>query len=385
MREIFLTVLDMSLSAAWLIAAVVLMRVVFRRVSRAWICLLWAFVGVRLCVPFTVESPIGLLPQTDVVFERVVPSLPREDATELISWVWIIGVAGLVVYAVISFLLLRRRVTEAAHLREEIYVCDKVDAPFLLGLFRPRIYLPVTLSEKQISYVVAHERAHQKRLDHIWKPLGFCLLIAHWFNPLAWLAYLLFCRDMELACDESAVCGMSLQERKGYSRVLLSCSMPIQRLSAYPIAFGEGAVKHRIHSVLSYKKPTIMGTAVAVLIMTVTVIGFMTSPVPRPTWLPNHASRNGGWTILSDFYENGTGNLCAYRTMETGNGRKYTCVVLEEDGLYYTCEYAGAIDEKQVSFDRQLHGCDGVYTHAAIDTDGNSLTLYAPDGRAVVQ
>ena len=385
MREIFLTVLDMSLSAAWLIAAVVLMRVVFRRVSRAWICLLWAFVGLRLCVPFTVESPIGLLPQTAVVIEKVTFSSPRADAADFISWVWIMGVVGLVAYAVISFLLLRRRVTEAAHLREEVYVCDKVDTPFLLGLVRPRIYLPPTLSEKQISYVVAHERAHKKRLDHIWKPLGFCMLIVHWFNPVVWIAYVLLCRDMELACDEKVICGMSMRDRKAYSHTLLSCSIPCRRLAAYPIAFGEGKVKSRIHSVLSYKKPTVMGTAAAVLVMAVTVICFMTSAVSWPSWLSDRSSRNAGWTLVSDFYENGTDNLCAYRAMKMGNGMEFTCVVLEEDGLYYTSEYPGKINEEQVSFDQQLLYCDGIYTYAAIDADGEVLTLYTPDGRAIVQ
>lgn len=385
MRDIFLTVLDMSLSAAWLIAAVVLMRVVFRKASRALICLLWAFVGVRLCVPFTMESPIGLLPQTVVIMEKVAPSSQRADAVELILWVWITGVVGLVAYAVISFLLLRRRVTKAAHLREEVYVCDWVDTPFLLGLFRPRIYLPPLLSEKQISYVVAHERAHQKRLDHIWKPLGFFLLIVHWLNPLVWLAYLLFCRDMELACDEKAVCGMNMRERKGYSHALLSCSMPVRRLAAYPIAFGEGKVKNRIRSVLDYKKPTLMGTAAAVVVMAVTVICFMTSPVPRPSWVSRASAHSISWTMVSDFYGNGTDNLCAYRTVKTGDGAEYTYVVLEEDGLYYSGEYVGKIDEKQVSFDRQLRCCDGVYACAVIGDDGKSLTLYSPDGRAIVQ
>lgn len=384
MQTLFWAVLEKSLSAVWLIAAVVLLRLVFYKASRRWMCLLWGFVGIRLCVSYTAESPIGLVPDTAAAVGSVASAPSGADVAQMISWVWITGALGLVAYAVITFLLLRRRVTEAAHMGEGVYLCDRIDTPFLLGLFRPRIFLPSALSAEQARYVVAHERTHAKRLDHLWKPLGFSLLIVHWFNPLVWLAYLLLCRDMELACDEAVVCGMSLEERKGYSRTLLACSMPHRGLAAYPVAFGEGKVKHRIRAVLSYRKSTLAATVAVGLITAVTVVCFMTSPLPQSANLPI-VKANTGWTLISDFYGNGTNHLCAYREMKAGNGTAYTYVVMEEDGVYYAGEYLGSVDPHRISINQQRRACEAVYSYAAVDDRQNRLILYRADGTPIMQ
>ena len=184
--------------------------------------------------------------------------------TYLAGWVWLLGLAAMLAYALVSYLRLRRRVRVSIPLWENIYVCDEVPSPFILGIVRPRIYLPSVLDEAQRGSVLSHERAHLARRDHWWKPLGFALLAVYWFNPLLWLAYTLLCRDIELACDERVVQFMELEERKAYSAALLNCSTNRAHFAACPVAFGEVSVKERIKSVLSYKKPGFWISLVAV-------------------------------------------------------------------------------------------------------------------------
>ena len=338
MENIFLHLLNMSLTAGFLVVAVVLLRLVFHKAPR-WIhCLLWALVAVRLLCPVTFESNLSLMPDTeaaisavqDAVSETPAPNqsvvIPPESNGSVIDtpttndpvvtppailvpptsgeptipessvsaatpeasvdpWqivvsvatcVWLAGVALLAVYAVATTLRLRRQVCEAARLTDRVWCCDHLRSPFILGVFRPRIYIPSDLSATAQASVLAHEQAHLHRRDHWWKPLGFVLLTVYWFNPLMWVGYVLLCRDIEAACDERVVRDMTAVDRKAYSEALLACSAPRRLVSACPLAFGETSVKSRIKSVLSYKKPTIWIIVAALLISTVAGVCLLT-------------------------------------------------------------------------------------------------------------
>lgn len=312
MEGIFVKLLNMSISASVLILIAVLLRGVLRR-SPKWIhCLLWGLVAVRLVCPLSFESSFSLAPRADFVETKL--GVQREDgrymnsATDAgkalnddldnaqnknlankgnadrqgdwkkISWTWFVGVVLLLSYAAISYLRFRKKVQASVRLRDGIYVCDNIRTPFILGVIRAGIYLPSDMDEVQTDNVIAHERAHLSRLDQVWKPLGYCLLAVYWFNPLCWLAYVLFCRDMELACDEKVIRDMDVEDKKVYSRVLLSFSDPSHRIAAGPLAFGEIGVKKRIQSVLNYRKPAFWMVGLAILALVVTSLCFLTNP-----------------------------------------------------------------------------------------------------------
>ena len=264
MSGIFLKLLNLSISASWLVLVVLALRLVLKRAPKWVNVLLWGMVALRLMLPFSIESALSLIPSAETVSPEVVqfdpaptitsgvtiidnavnPSLSESFAAAplasvnplyvwiyLAGWVWLIGLAAMLAYALVSYLRLRRRVSASIPLRENIYVCDEVPSPFILGIVRPRIYLPSALDEAQRGSVLSHERAHLARRDHWWKPLGFALLAVYWFNPLLWLAYTLLCRDIELACDERVLRGMDAGQIKDYSSALLACS--VQRAAAY--------------------------------------------------------------------------------------------------------------------------------------------------------
>lgn len=312
MEGIFVKLLNMSISASVLILIAVLLRGGLRR-SPKWIhCLLWGLVAVRLVCPLSFESSFSLAPRADFVETKL--GVQREDgrymnsATDVskvlnddldnaqnknlankgnadrqgdwkkISWTWFVGAVLLLSYAAISYLRFRKKVQASVRLRDGIYVCDNIRTPFILGVIRPGIYLPSDMDEVQTDNVIAHERAHLSRLDQVWKPLGYCLLAVYWFNPLCWLAYVLFCRDMELACDEKVIRDMDVEDKKVYSRVLLSFSDPSHRIAAGPLAFGEIGVKKRIQSVLNYRKPAFWMVGLAILALVVTSLCFLTNP-----------------------------------------------------------------------------------------------------------
>ena len=286
MSEVFLTLFNRSLTACWLIAVVLVLRLVFRKAPRWPRLLLWAVVGFRL-LPFSIPHPWSLVPTREVLPEEMLYSstphiesgIPAVDAavnpaftgslapnpgasvnplqvlTWLAGWVWLIGLAGMLLYAAISWLRLKGRLRTAVRLQDNIWQSDRIAAPFVLGLLRPRIYLPTQLSPGNRRYILAHEQAHLKQGDHWFKLLGYIALVVHWFNPLVWCAYLLLCRDMEMACDERVVKGMDLEERKHYSAALLACSARRPHLTAFPVAFGEVSVKQRILRVLKFRKP----------------------------------------------------------------------------------------------------------------------------------
>ena len=311
MSGIFLKLLNLSISASWLVLVVLALRLVLKRAPKWVNVLLWGMVALRLMLPFSIESALSLIPSAETLSPEVVrfdpaptitsgvefidnavnPSLSESFAaapsasanplyvwTYLAGWVWLIGLAAMLAYALVSYLRLRRRVSASIPLRENIYVCDEVPSPFILGIVHPRIYLPSALDEAQRGSVLSHERAHLARRDHWWKPLGFALLAVYWFNPLLWLAYTLLCRDIELACDERVLRGMDAGQVKDYSSALLACSVPRRMLAACPLAFGEVGVGARVKNALRYKKPAFWVVAASVAVCVVVAVCFLTNP-----------------------------------------------------------------------------------------------------------
>ena len=311
MSGIFLKLLNLSISASWLVLVVLALRLVLKRVPKWVNVLLWGMVALRLMLPFSIESALSLIPSAETLSPEVVqfdpaptitsgvtiidnavnPSLSESFAaaplasvnplyvwTYLAGWVWLIGLAAMLAYALVSYLRLRRRVSASIPLWENIYVCDEVPSPFILGIVHPRIYLPSALDEAQRGSVLSHERAHLARRDHWWKPLGYVLLAVYWFNPLLWLAYTLLCRDIELACDERVLRGMDAGQVKDYSSALLACSVPRRMLAACPLAFGEVGVGARVKNALRYKKPAFWVVAASVAVCVVVAVCFLTNP-----------------------------------------------------------------------------------------------------------
>ena len=311
MSGIFLKLLNLSISASWLVLVVLALRLVLKRAPKWVNVLLWGMVALRLMLPFSIESALSLIPSAETLSPEVVqfdpaptitsgvtiidnavnPSLSESFAAAplasvnplyvwiyLAGWVWLIGLAAMLAYALASYLRLRRRVRASIPLRENIYVCDEVPSPFILGIVHPRIYLPSALDEAQRGSVLSHERAHLARRDHWWKPLGFALLAVYWFNPLLWLAYTLLCRDIELACDERVLRGMDAGQVKDYSSALLACSVPRRMLAACPLAFGEVGVGERVKNALRYKKPAFWAVAASVIVCIVVAVCFLTNP-----------------------------------------------------------------------------------------------------------
>ena len=311
MSGIFLKLLNLSISASWLVLVVLALRLVLKRAPKWVNVLLWGMVALRLMVPFSIESALSLIPSAETVSPEVVrfdpaptitsgvefidnavnPSLSESFAaaplasvnplyvwTYLAGWVWLIGLTAMLLYALVSYLRLRRRVSASIPLRENIYVCDEVPSPFILGIVHPCIYLPSALDETQRGSVLSHERAHLARRDHWWKPLGYVLLAVYWFNPLLWLAYTLLCRDIELACDERVLRGMDAGQIKDYSSALLACSVPRRMIAACPLAFGEVGVGARVKNALRYKKPAFWVVAASVIVCIVVAVCFLTNP-----------------------------------------------------------------------------------------------------------
>ena len=311
MAAVFLKLLNLSISASWLVLAVLVLRLISKR-SPKWVnVLLWGIVALRLVLPFSIESALSLIPSAETVSPAVVqfapaptitsgvsvidnavnPSLsehfsavptasvnPLHVWTEIAGWVWLIGLGAMLLYALVSYLRLRRRVSVSLSIQDHIYLCDAISSPFILGVVKPHIYLPSGLDEVQRQNVLAHERAHLARRDHWWKPLGFALLAVYWFNPVLWLAYTLLCRDIELACDERVIRTMDESAVKTYSTVLLACSMPRKAVITCPLAFGEVGVKERVKNALHYKKPAFWVVAASVAVCVVMAVCFLTNP-----------------------------------------------------------------------------------------------------------
>lgn len=319
MAGAFIKLLNMSIAASWLVLAVLLLRFVLKKAPKWVNPLLWGVVALRLVMPFSVESVLSLIPSAQTVStvpagiqsqpEAVRPVIdsgmrfidnavnpvisqafvnapspeavaePVLRAADVAAMVWAVGLAALLLYAAVSWLRLRSRVSTAVRLRDNVYQSEFVSSPFVLGMFRPKIYLPFAIDSADAEYVIAHERAHIARRDTWIKPMGYLLLCVYWFNPVMWLAYVLLCRDIEYACDERVVSAYTPTQRADYSEALLTCSVKRAHIAACPVAFGEAGVKDRVKSVLNYKKPALWIAAAAVAAVAVVAVCFLTDPV----------------------------------------------------------------------------------------------------------
>ena len=363
MAAVFLKLLNLSISASWLVLAVLALRLVSKRSPKWMNVLLWGIVALRLMLPFSIESALSLIPSAETVSPAVVqfdpaptitsgvsvidnavnPALSEHFAaaptasvnplyvwTEIAGWVWLIGLGAMLLYALVSYLRLRRRVSVSLCVRENIYLCDAISSPFILGVVKPRIYLPSGLDEVQRQNVLSHERAHLTRRDHWWKPLGFVLLAVYWFNPVLWLAYALLCRDIELACDERVVRDMNRAQRAAYSQALLDCAMPRRRrLVLCPLAFGEVGVRDRVKSVLHYRRPGVWLSAAAVLLCAALAMTFLTEPKPARTGVSPEAA--SGQTDPDRLQEVSSKVLIVSSTLDPAAQRiSYTVQLTEE-------------------------------------------------------
>ena len=310
MNELFLKIINMSISASWLVVAVLILRLVLKKAPKWVNVLLWGIVAVRLICPFSFESALSLIPSAETFPEKIisgpsfdvqtgitpidnrindylgdryfegvtVPANNGNNIMTILTIVWTIGILLLVAYTVISYWRLHREIDTAVRYKDNIFQSENVSSPFVLGIIKPRIYLPFSMNDQDLEHVVAHEQAHICRKDHWWKPLGFLLLTVHWFNPLMWLAYVLLCRDIELACDEKVIKELSNEERADYTQALVACSVNRRMIAACPLAFGEVGVKERVKSVMNYKKPAFWIIVLAVITCVVVAVCFLTNP-----------------------------------------------------------------------------------------------------------
>ncbi len=354
MEELFIKLLNMSITASWLILAVILCRLLFKKAPKWMNYLLWGMVAVRLICPVSVESALSLIPSTETVVRDIqhegVPVIDsgshvidnvinnpvlstieksetaeesavlqevegemvqeadgvktsqnemlQKDFFKIVTIVWIAGIAVMFVYCFISYIRLWRKTREAVRLRENIWQCDNIGTAFIMGIFRPQIYIPSSLDGEQMDCVLSHEKSHIKCFDHLWKPIGFAILTIYWFHPLVWVAYILLCKDIEIACDARVVKKMNLEQKKAYSKALLECSVSRYMISACPVAFGEVGVKTRVKSVLHYQKPAVWISVIAIFVCGLSVAGFLTNP--KETYSPPRTYGNYLW--VSSYY-----------------------------------------------------------------------------------
>ena len=310
MNELFLKIINMSISASWLVLAVLILRFVLKKAPK-WInVLLWGIVAIRLICPFSFESTLSLIPSAETIplnigmdttptinsgisaINNAVNPIISQSNTPMAGasvnllqitigiyeYIWIFGMIALALYTAISYWRLRRKVDTAVRYKDNIFQSENVSFPFVLGIIKPRIYLPFKMNGQYLEYVVAHEQAHICRKDHWWKPLGFLLLMIHWFNPLMWLAYVLLCRDIELACDEKVIKELGNEQRGDYTQALVACSVNRRMIAACPLAFGEVSVKERVKYVMNYKKPAFWVIIISVIVCVGVAVCFLTNP-----------------------------------------------------------------------------------------------------------
>lgn len=311
MNELFLKIINMSISASWLILAVLILRLVLKKAPKWVNVLLWGIVAVRLICPLSFESALSLIPSSETIpldiemaakptIDSGVPAInsvvnpvlssfappqhvltsanPLQIWIPILNIIWLIGVGALLLYTAVSYWRLCRKVDTAVCYKGNIFQSENVSSPFVLGIIKPRIYLPFNMNGQDLEHVVAHEQAHIHRKDHWWKPFGFLLLTIHWFNPLVWLAYVLLCRDIELACDERVIKELGNEQRADYMQALVACSVNRRMIAACPLAFGEVGVKERVKSVMNYKKPAFWVIIIAVIICVGVAACFLTNP-----------------------------------------------------------------------------------------------------------
>ena len=420
MADIFLKVVNMSISACWIVLAIVLLRIILKKAPK-WInCLLWGIAGLRLVMPFSLESIFSLIPSAEFIPQELVHSHSSVDVkgTEILNYVgnnpvsvelgisdgslvfneitapdcpsinpllistyiasivWIVGIIALLVYTLVSFLRLKQKIGTAVLLRDNIYQGEAVVSPFVLGIIKPKIYLPFNMSEQDMEHVIAHEQAHLRRKDHLWKPLGFLILTLHWFNPLVWLGYILLCRDIELACDEKVVKELNNEQRADYSQALLSCSVNRRMVAACPVAFGEVGVKNRVKSVLNYKKPAFWVIAVAIVLCIVLAFGFLTNPKNTSVFNSKYETGKCLYSdVVSAEKETKTNNV-VYSI--TSNGTVYRTF---EDG---TTEELGELTETDFTADALKETLNKQGEKIDLGKTKNAYEILNEDGKYVV-
>lgn len=391
MDAIFLTALNISITATYLILAVLLLRLILKKAPRWTNCILWGLVALRLIMPFSIESDISLVPSSqtitttqsensnyeintgidtfDSTINQIIIQNPNNSTTppvtnnqetnnnvsnapatpqqsnekaslfDILFIVWVAGIVAMLIFSAVSYIRIYKNVRASVLYRDNIYYCDSIDSPFILGIIKPKIYIPSEIDENSLNYVVEHETAHLKRRDHLWKPFAFILLSIYWFNPFIWLSYILLCRDIESACDEKVIKDMSNEYKKGYSTALLNCSVHRRMISACPVAFGEVGVKTRIKSVLNYKKPAFWIIVVAIVTSIAVAVCFLTNPKKKEkvdlSFLPLEfsVSGNGAWHESITINPDGTFSG-KYTDWSADSGEGYA-------GLYHICEFSG--------------------------------------------
>lgn len=366
MDDVFLKLVNLSISASWLILAVLVLRVVLKKAPKWVMPLLWGVVALRLVCLFSIESALSLIPSAETIPSEIVtetrepvlyeqatldiatnPTLPsaaevpvgvsRQQAQvdfNIYSVLWLAGMAALLVHALVSAGKLKRKLATAILLRDNIYESEFVDSPFVFGVVKPNIYLPMHMDEGTAAYVIAHERAHLARRDHWWKVLGYLVLALHWFNPLVWVAYILFCRDIELACDEKVVKGLDGAARADYSQALLSCAAPKRAVAACPLAFGEGNIKMRVKSALHYKKPAFWVAAAAVLAVVIVAVCFLTNPRSERGSLVWAQKLNAADVASIELYVPAEGEARQYKKLDTEEMAQAVELINSSRGTY---------------------------------------------------
>lgn len=366
MDDVFLKLVNLSISASWLILAVLVLRVVLKKAPKWVMPLLWGVVALRLVCLFSIESALSLIPSAETIPSEIVtetrepvlyeqatldivtnPTLPsaaevpvgvsRQQAQvdfNIYSVLWLAGMAALLVHALVSAGKLKRKLATAILLRDNIYESEFVDSPFVFGVVKPNIYLPMHMDEGTAAYVIAHECAHLARRDHWWKVLGYLVLALHWFNPLVWVAYILFCRDIELACDEKVVKGLDGAARADYSQALLSCAAPKRAVAACPLAFGEGNIKTRVKSALHYKKPAFWVAAAAVLAVVIVAVCFLTNPRSERGSLVWAQKLNAADVASIELYVPAEGEARQYKKIDTEEMAQAVELINSSRGTY---------------------------------------------------
>ena len=373
MPLVFLRTLNASIAAGWFVLAVFLLRLLLRRAPKWTHVLLWGLVAVRLVFPFSIESALSLIPSAETIppsvltgpsfdvqtgippvdsqvndylgdhyFEGVTrPTAHGAQVVSLLTVLWLVGIGLMAVYCAVSYLRLRRQVATAVRDGDNIYRSDFVHTPFVLGLFRPKIYLPITVATENVPYVIAHEQAHIQRKDHWWKPLGFLLLSIHWFHPLMWFGYIFLCRDIEMACDEKVIHNLDAQLRADYSQALLRCSISHKTIAACPLAFGEVGVKERVKNVLNYKKPAFWLIVAAILSCAAVAVCFLTNPVRKPPEGPSVEIRPAAVTIWyehdnPEYAQSGPWTLDAFPGVTFSFDPEHNSLLAKKDGMTTT-------------------------------------------------
>lgn len=432
--SIFINLLNASISACWLVGGVLLFRLVFRKAPRWLTVVLWAVVALRLICPVPIESSLSLVPVAEplpaevlnidphkgvesttmeiinnpVYSEYVDSSVPVD--VESFQWdavlgglAWVYGAGAMLLYALFSYLYIYLKVRQSMSLSENIYLCDRIDTPFIFGIIRPKIYLPSLMYEEDRTFVLAHERAHLKRRDHLWKPLGFLILSVYWFNPVIWLSYILLCRDIELACDEKVIKEMGAEMKKPYSMALINCSVPKRMITACPVAFGETGVKKRIKAVLSYKKPALWLIIIAVITSIILAVCFATSPKKDDGTNPENKylilTEKGTEMFRFDEVIEYSEYFTVHKGVKSwfkatpGNGRSTVLNFLSSLSLERLSEgsaeglsHSGKIEVVNSEGNIDVVFCDGFSKMFILSTEGSTImesSLYSVDGEKV--